>query len=244
MDSVGNFFKGYDKVSHLENQNPRQKVTKKPVSTAVTIIAILLFIFVIALTLAALIVEPTHKGSPSLSSTNSASSDSIRMICNVTRFPDSCFAAVSASLNASTKPDPVTVLRLSLRSAIAHLSNLSSSLKSLNDLHSQPALKDCVDLFDDALSRLNDSVSAMNKVMVGSGKELVLTKEKISDVQTWISAAMTDQDTCNDGLEEMGSTVADQVKSQFQSFRESVSISLGIVSNMQNLLHKFGLTMH
>ncbi|OMO91925.1 Pectinesterase inhibitor [Corchorus capsularis] len=221
MDSVGNFFRGYDKVSHLENQ----KITKKPVSTATTIIVVLLFIFVIALTLAALMVEPTHKGSPSLSSTNSGSSDSIRTICNVTRFPDSCFTAVSASLNASTKPDPVTVLRLSLQSAITHLSNLSSSLKSLNDLHSEPALKDCVDLFDDALSRLNDSVSAMNKVMC-SGKETVLTKGKTSDVQTWISAAMTDQDTCNDGLEEMGSTVADQVKSQFQSFRESVLSSV------------------
>ncbi|OMP07422.1 hypothetical protein COLO4_07357 [Corchorus olitorius] len=36
----------------------------------------------------------------------------------------------------------------------ANLSNLFSSLKSLNDLHSQPALKDCLHLFDDA-SRLN-----------------------------------------------------------------------------------------
>ena len=98
-----------------------------------------------------------------------------------------------------------------------------------------------MNLFDDALSRLNDSVSAMK---VGSGKELVLTKEKISDIQTWISAAMTDQDTCNDGLEEMGSTVADKVKSQVQSCKESISNSLAIVANMQNLLQKFGLTMH
>lgn len=96
-------------------------------------------------------------------------------------------------------------------------------------------------LFDDALSRLNDSVSAMQ---VGSGKELVLTKEKISDIQTWISAAMSDQETCNDGLQEMGSTVADKVKSQVRSSKESISNSLAIVSNMHNLLQKFGLTMH
>lgn len=79
---------------------------------------------------------------------------------------------------------------------------------------------------------------------VGSGKELVLTKEKITDIQTWISAAMTDQETCIDGLDEMGSTVSDNVKSELQSCKESTTISLAIIANMQNLLQKFGLTMH
>ncbi|XVF11947.1 hypothetical protein REPUB_Repub08aG0072400 [Reevesia pubescens] len=240
MDPV-NIFKGYDKVSHLENQNPYPKITQRPVSTAITISAIIVFTLVIGLTLAALMLEsskePTDADSPLLSS-NSA--DSIRTVCNVTRFPDSCFTALS-SLNASTKPDPEAIFNLSIQVAITHLSNLSSSLKSLNDLHSQPALKDCMNLFDDALSRLNDSISAMK---VGSGKDLVLTKEKISDIRTWISAAMSDQETCNDGLEEMGLTVADEVKSQVQSCKESISNSLAIVANMQNLLQKFGLTMH
>ncbi|XVF09101.1 hypothetical protein REPUB_Repub07fG0062200 [Reevesia pubescens] len=149
--------------------------------------------------------------------------------------------ASSATVNASTKSDPEAILNLSLQVAITHLSNLSSSLKFFNDLHSHPALKDCMTLFDDALSRLNDSLFAMK---VGSGKEPVLTKEKISDIQTWISAAMSDQDTCNDGLEEMGSTVADEVKSQVQSCKESNSNSLAIVANMENLLQKFGITMH
>ncbi|KAE8730732.1 hypothetical protein F3Y22_tig00002889pilonHSYRG00019 [Hibiscus syriacus] len=70
-----------------------------------------------------------------------------------------------------------------------------------------------------------------------------LTKGKMSDIQTWISAAMTDQDTCNDGLEEMGWTAGDEVKSRARSFKESVSNSLAIAANMQNLAHKFGLTM-
>ncbi|OMO64564.1 putative enzyme inhibitor [Corchorus olitorius] len=41
----------------------------------------------------------------------------------------------------------------------AEAANLSSSLKSFNDLHSQPALKDCLDLFDDA-SRLKKLMGA------------------------------------------------------------------------------------
>ena len=57
MDSV-NFFKGYDKVSHLENQNPHQRIAQRPLSTAITISAILLFTLVIGLMVAALMLEP------------------------------------------------------------------------------------------------------------------------------------------------------------------------------------------
>ncbi|PPD81480.1 hypothetical protein GOBAR_DD21598 [Gossypium barbadense] len=240
MESV-NFFKGYGKLSHLESQNPRPRSA----SAAITISAVLFFTLVIGFTLAALLLQPINDKDPtdsaSASSLSSNLVESIKTICNVTRYPDSCFTALS-SLNASIKPDLEAFLDLSLQVAITHLSDLSSSFKSLNDLHSQPALKDCLTLFDDALSRLNDSVSAMK---VGTGKELVLTKEKISDIQTWISAAMTDQDTCNDGLEEMGWTAADEVvKSQSQSCKESISNSLAIVANMQNLLQKCGRTMH
>ncbi|XP_022775588.1 pectinesterase 3-like [Durio zibethinus] len=230
MDSVY-FFKGYDKVSHLENQNHHQRITQRPASTAITISAVLLFTLVIGLTLAPLMLKPIKEPTDT---------DPIRTICNVTRYPESCFTALS-SLNASTKPDPETILSLSLQVAITHLSNLSSSFKSLNDLHFQPALKDCITLFDDALNRFNDSALVMKG---GSGKELVLTKEKITDIQTWISAAMSDQDTCNDGLEEMGSTVAGKVKSQVQSCKESISNSLAIVANMQHLRQKFCRTMH
>ncbi|KAE8662653.1 Ribosomal protein S4 [Hibiscus syriacus] len=228
MASV-NHLKGYEKISqsHLEHQYPHPKTSPRRSSTAVIIIvsAVLIFTFVTAWTLAASKLEDKNP---------TGSADSISTICNVTRYPESCFAALSP-LNASKSPDPEAFLHLSLRVSITHLSNLSSSFSSLNDLHSQPALKDCLTLFDDAINRLNDSVSAMKSQ---------LTMEKISDIQTWISSAMTDQDTCNDGLEETGWTAGEEIKSQARTFKESLSNSLAIVANMQNLVQKFGLTMH
>ncbi|KAK8687617.1 hypothetical protein V6N13_086421 [Hibiscus sabdariffa] len=240
MASV-NHFKGYDKISqsHLENQNSHPKTAARRSSTAtataiIVISAILLFTLVIALTLAVSMLKEPIQDQDNKHPTDSA--ESIKTVCNVTRYPESCFAALS-SLNASKSRDPEAFLDLSLRVSITRLSNLSSSLRSLNDLRPQPALKDCLTLFDDALSRLNDSVPA-TKAQLG------LTVEKMSDIQTWISAAMTDQDTCNDGLEEMGWRAGDEIKSQAQSFKESVSNSLAIVANMQNLEQKFGLTRH
>ncbi|OMO94648.1 putative enzyme inhibitor [Corchorus capsularis] len=52
----------------------------------------------------------------------------------------------------------------------AEAANLSSSLKSLNDLHSQPALKECLDLFDDA-SRINEINWSFFRWVCGEAKQ-------------------------------------------------------------------------
>ena len=93
---------------------------------------------------------------------------------------------------------------------------------------------------DDALSRLSDSLSAM-EVVPG---DKMLTDAKINDVQTWISAAVTDQETCLDGLEEMESTAIGEVKSKMQRSREYTSNSLAIVINIRSLLQQFHMYLH
>ncbi|KDP31232.1 hypothetical protein JCGZ_11608 [Jatropha curcas] len=241
MESI-NVLKGYGKVnSNLENQNPNHHHTHTRTirKTLLSISAILLLTLVLSLMLAALIHESNTESddSPSLSSSNSA--DSIKTVCNVTRYPVSCFTSIS-SLNASIKPDPQAIFNLSLQVSIKEVKNVSSLLRSLNDVNSQAAINDCLSQFDESMSLLNDSMSAME---VGTG-EKALTLKKISDIQTWISAAMTNQQTCLDGLEEMGSTVLDEVKVKMENSKEFLSNNLAILANMQNLLEKFDLKMH
>lgn len=93
---------------------------------------------------------------------------------------------------------------------------------------------------DDALSRLNDSLSAMEAAPGG----IALTDSKISDLQTWVSAAVTDQQTCLDGLEEMGSADAGKVKSMTKRSSEYTSNSLAIVANLRVLLEQFHVPLH
>lgn len=104
-----------------------------------------------------------------------------------------------------------------------------------------PAMKDCAELFDDAASQLGRSAELIC-LAVGPG-EKVLTEMRISDLQTWISAAMTDQDTCLDGLAEMGSTAVGEFKMKVQKSQEDMSNTLAILNNIQSLCEKFGLTL-
>ncbi|GMY29130.1 pectinesterase 1 [Fagus crenata] len=72
------------------------------------------------------------------------------------------------------------VCNLSIRVSIAELSNFKTIISNSNKAG---AMVDCQSQIEDALSRLNDSVVAME---VGTG-EKVLTESKIKDLQTWIS---------------------------------------------------------
>jgi len=103
------------------------------------------------------------------------------------------------------------------------------------------AFADCRSQIEDAVSRLNDSVVAME---VCSGGEKALTETKISDLRTWISAAMTDQETCLDGLEETGSTALDEVKTKMKKSQEYTSNCLAILANIHTLLRNFNMPLH
>ncbi|XP_048443443.1 pectinesterase 3-like [Pyrus x bretschneideri] len=95
-------------------------------------------------------------------------------------------------------------------------------------VNSDVATQDCVSQLGEAMNRVNDSASAMR---VGPG-EKALTGDKVSDIQTWISSAVTDQGTCLDGLEETGSTAVDAVKRD----EEVNGYSRAIVANFKGIL--------
>ncbi|KAL0342616.1 UNVERIFIED_CONTAM: putative pectinesterase/pectinesterase inhibitor 26 [Sesamum calycinum] len=94
-----------------------------------------------------------------------------------------------------------------------------------------------------AVRRRGESTTEVGRVDLCRQWEKALTEMKISDLQTWISAAMTDQETCLDGLAETGSTALDEFKLKVQKSQEYMSNTLAILNNIQSLFDKFGLTM-
>lgn len=255
MDESVNFAKGYTKVnpSELNNPNlPHRKATQNR-RIAVLFSLILLLTVIIGTVIAVLVYKsttepPEPSSSPSVSS--SKPDESIKSVCSVTRYPDPCVTSISSIIaadaynNNNNKPDPEHIFNVSLQVAVNELANLSSLPKTListsNDQGTESALRDCASLFTDALSQLNNSMEAMR---VGPG-EKVLTEERINDLKTWISGAMSDQETCLDGLEEMESSVLKEVKVKVERCKEYMSNSLAILANILPLLDKFGLTMH
>ncbi|KAL4567390.1 hypothetical protein LXL04_022973 [Taraxacum kok-saghyz] len=95
-------------------------------------------------------------------------------------------------------------------------------------------------MFQDLSSLAPVLISSMD---VKSGEKL-LSVSKIDDLKTWLSTALTHQDTCLDALEEMNSTLLADVKSKMQNSTEYASNRLAIVSKISRILGKFNLPIH
>lgn len=246
MDSF-NLYKGYGQVNHLEDQEDSSKThfpnnpSKKPLFT-IAVISLILLSLLLGSIIGALIyhsqTEPPQDELGLDSSSLNSATRSIKLVCNVTQYYNPCFSTLT-SINTQSKPDPEFLFSLSLTAAIRELSKLASLPESLSyrvsDSRTQSALKDCRSLFADALDRLNQSA------VVAKGHVASSPGVKISDINTWISAAMTDQETCLDGLEEVESTVVDEVRAKVHASNVFLSNSLAILVNIKSLVEKYHL---
>ncbi|GKU86245.1 hypothetical protein SLEP1_g794 [Rubroshorea leprosula] len=102
----------------------------------------------------------------------------------------------------------------------------------------------CATVIDDELDRLNESVSTME---VGKGEKLLSTL-KIDTLKTWLSASITDQETCFDALDKLNGTehlaIHDELKMTMQNSTEFASNSLAIVTKILSLLADFNIPIH
>ncbi|KFK34069.1 hypothetical protein AALP_AA5G098300 [Arabis alpina] len=217
MESI-NTLKGYDKVSDQENQSPLPKPSsRKTLIVTISIISLLLLLTVVALTAGAFTHPPPKP--------------SLKTICGLTRYPETCLNSLSSSPH---KLDLDSILESSIKLASDSVTNLSLSFRSINDTpEEEPAITDCVKLYNDALSQLNESMSEIETEKKKGGNWL--SENVIGDVKTWISAAMTDGETCSDGLEEMGTVVGKEIKKEMEVANQIMSISLAIVTQFKNL---------
>lgn len=244
MDSMKSF-KGYGKVDELEEQAFRRKTRKR------LIIVIVSSVILLAIIIGAVAGTLVHRRNASSSSasdyvppTDLTPAASLKALCDVTEYPNSCFSSIT-SLETSNTTDPEVLFKLSLRVAVDELSKLVQHPKEViaktKDVRVKEALGVCQSVFEDAVDRLNDSISTME---VGEG-EKVLSESKIDSIKTWLSTAITDQETCLDALDELNSTqLAKDFRTAMQNSTEFTSNSLAIVARILGLLSSFNIPIH
>lgn len=243
MDSV-NSFKGYGKVDEAQDLALKKKTRKRIILFAVSV-AILVTVI-----LAAVIATVVHKSSSSSTKPSSPSElTTLKTICNVTRYPESCVYSIS-KLPSSNTTDPETLFKLSLKVIIDELDSISDLPEKLSketeDERIKSALRVCGDLIEDSLDRLNDSVSAIEDEDEAKKKTL------IEDLKTWLSSVVTDHETCFDSLNELtqnkteyaNSIITQNLRSAMNRSTEFSSNSLAIVTKILSTLSEFGFSIH
>ncbi|KAJ4710026.1 21 kDa protein-like [Melia azedarach] len=137
---------------------------------------------------------------------STGATDFIRTGCNSTLYPDLCYSSLSGY--ASTiRQDPaqlalvaISVTLSNARRMTTYVSNLSRQADYEADTRAAAALHDCFSNFGDAVEEINGSLKQMRQLKSSSRSSF---RFQMSNVQTWMSAALTDEDTCTDGFEDV-----------------------------------------
>ncbi|XVE64392.1 hypothetical protein DITRI_Ditri07aG0097400 [Diplodiscus trichospermus] len=150
----------------------------------------------------------------------------ISKTCSKTRFPDLCVNSLlefPGSLTASEQD----LVHISFNMTLQHFSKALYSTTSFSYLQMDPLVRsaydDCLELLDDSIDALSSSLTSIIPSEDGNNKG-----GSNQDVMTWLSAALTNQDTCTEGFDGVNGAVKDQVAAALKDLSELVSNCLSI----------------
>lgn len=179
--------------------------------------------------------------STSSSSTTTNSMDahlsSIRSLCQTTPYPDVCFDSLKLSISINISPNILTFLLQSLKTAISESGKLSDLLSTAGHSNSivekqRGAVRDCKELHQITVSSLQKSVSRVRSSA---------SSRKIADARAYLSAALTNKNTCLEGLDSASGPLKPKLISSFVSTYKHVSNSLSLLSKPRNSRRLMGV---
>ncbi|KAJ6873453.1 hypothetical protein NC651_032356 [Populus alba x Populus x berolinensis] len=153
----------------------------------------------------------------------------VREACSVTRYHDLCVHSL-ASFSHTAGRSPSKWARAGVSVTIGEAKNASQYLNKLKKDRimrgrNRIALSDCIECFQDAIDNLHRSLGILRKL------DATNFDTQMGDLVTWLSAALTDEDTCLDGFE-------DQSSKQVKMLHNQVSRVTYITSNALALANK------
>ncbi|KAE8705450.1 endoglucanase 8-like [Hibiscus syriacus] len=130
----------------------------------------------------------------------------IRRSCSATLYPDVCYSSLSRYSNA-IQQNPARLARAAIGVTLSKARNLAVYVSKISreadygaDTRTSAALHDCYSNMGDAVDEIRGSLKQMRQT-VAPGSESF--RFQMGNVQTWMSAALTDEETCTDGLEDV-----------------------------------------
>ncbi|XP_061344958.1 21 kDa protein-like [Gastrolobium bilobum] len=166
--------------------------------------------------------------------------DFIRTSCNTTLYPDVCYTSLSRYANA-VQQNPGQLARVAISVSLSkvhrtasYVSNLTREADYGGNSRAALALHDCFSNLDDAVDEIRGSLKQMRQIgAAGTGAGSFLFQ--MSNVQTWMSAALTDEETCTDGFQDVpDGSVKTDVCDRVSNVKKFTSNALALVNRYAN----------
>jgi pectinesterase inhibitor-like protein len=157
----------------------------------------------------------------------------IKTSCNVTLYPQLCVSSLS-SYAGSLKAKQSDLVKAAVTVSLVNARNVSvwaAGLKARGAMmmmskRESAALKDCIENFRDATYEISGSLVQLKHLNPNA------FKFQMSNVETWMSAALTDQDSCLNGFQDLNASgkVTALLTGRVQNLRKLISNALALVN--------------
>ncbi|XP_022140842.1 21 kDa protein-like [Momordica charantia] len=166
---------------------------------------------------------------------NAGASNFIKSKCSAATYPDLCVQSLS-NFASTIQQNPRQLVQTALFVSLSRAQSARSHVWKLTKFEGlrpreHAALKDCLEEVSDTVDRLSKSVEELKRVHGAHEKDFLW---HISNVETWVSAAMTDENTCSDGFS--GKAMNGRIKSSVRARIVDVS---RVISNALALISKY-----
>ncbi|KAI3704922.1 hypothetical protein L1987_75151 [Smallanthus sonchifolius] len=162
------------------------------------------------------------------------SSSFIKSSCATTTYPALCEESLSPFAN-TIKTSPAQLAHTALAVSLKQSQSTQAYLHKLKRVkgikpRERSAIGDCLEVVSDSLDRVTKSIQELKKFERTKGHEFIW---HMSNVQTWVSSALTDENTCMDGFggRAMVGRIKTSVRAQITSVAHVTSNALALVNS-------------
>lgn len=211
-------------LSHPPTPNPTSPSKKKLILLSLLALVLIVASAVSAVLVVGIRARASAQDGPGL---NGRPTQAISRTCSKTRFPALCVNSLLQFPGSATASEQ-DLVHISFNMTLQHLSRALYSSTGISSVQMDPrvrsAYEDCLELLEDSVDALLRSLNSVAPPPSGGGGG------STEDVLTWLSAALTNQDTCTEGFEDTSGTVKDQMANNLKDLAELVSNCLAIYS--------------
>ncbi|KAK8570234.1 hypothetical protein V6N13_002929 [Hibiscus sabdariffa] len=159
-----------------------------------------------------------------------SASNYVHDACSVTRYRALCIRTL-APFSSSAKTSPSKWARAGVSVTIGETKKVAQYLlkvKKHREMRGRYriALSDCIECFQNAIDELHSSLGVLRNLSASN------FYSQMGDVTTWLSAALTDQDTCVDGFENPKGKQAEILRSRVLRSSYFTSNALALVNKL------------
>lgn len=159
----------------------------------------------------------------------------VRTSCSLTSYPKLCFSSLSSRASA-IRSDPKILAHEALSVSLETARSTSATMVKLAHTHGLTprevgAMRDCMEELSDSVDQLRRSLGEMEKLNAWN------YDLSINNIQTWVSGALTDDDTCIDGFagKSMNGNTKIVVRKRIVNVAHMTSNALALINSYAHL---------